>query len=382
MTRGQIEDVDALVIGGGIAGASVAAELAADLSPHARVVLLEREAQPGLHATGRSAALFTTTYGPPVIRALSRASRGVFAAAHPGLDHPLTRPRGVLFVATAAQAAAAAAVAAEMPDALRPLDAAAARAAVPLLRPGVIASALHEAGAADIEVESLHRLCLRRLSAAGGRVETRAEVTAIARDGAAWRVEAAGRTLRAPLLVNAAGAWADEVARRAGVRPVGLVPKRRTALLVALPDGVDAAAWPLVVDVEERFYFKPDAGRLLLSPADATPSPPCDARPEEIDIAICIDRVQAVLDLPVRRVLHSWAGLRSFVADGSPVAGFAPDAPGFFWLAGQGGYGIQSAPALARTAAALALGRPVPPDIAAEGVTAAALAPDRPSLGA
>ncbi len=372
----QGEDADVVVIGGGIAGASVAAELSAD----ARVFLIEQETQPGYHATGRSAALFTTAYGPSTIRALSRASAGFFAAAHSGLDHALTRPRGVLFIARADQAAAMAALRAEMAGAVAPVSPAAARDRVPLLRPEAVAEAMEEPGAADIDVESLHRLFLRRLAAAGGRLVTGNEVMELARDGARWRIETPASTLRAAVVVNAAGAWADVIAGRAGVRPLGLTPKRRTAVLVDLPAGIDASNWPMVLDVQERFYARPDAARLLLSPADATPSAPCDARPEELDVAICIDRVQRALDLPVRRIAHAWAGLRSFLADGVPVAGFAADAPGFFWLAGQGGYGIQTAPALARTAAALVLGRSLPADVAAEGVEAAALAADRPGL--
>ncbi|MBS0332200.1 MAG: FAD-binding oxidoreductase, partial [Proteobacteria bacterium] len=179
------------------------------------------------------------------------------------------------------------------------------------------------------------------------------------------------------VVIDAAGAWADQVAALAGVRPVGLQPMRRTAMMLDPPPGMDIHAWPAVIDVDELFYFKPDAGRLLASPADETPSDPCDAAPEELDVAICVDRVQQAADLPVRRVVRSWAGLRSFVADRSPVIGFDDAVPGFFWLAGQGGYGVQTAVAAARTAAALARGEGVPADIAAQGVTAAALSPTR-----
>jgi len=181
-------------------------------------------------------------------------------------------------------------------------------------------------------------------------------------------------------VVNAAGAWADDLAAMAGIERIGLTPKRRTALLVDPPAGLNPDPWPMAVDIDEEFYIKPDAGKLLLSPADETPSPPCDAQPEDLDVAIAIDRIQTAFDLPVRRVAHKWAGLRSFVADKAPVVGHAPDAPGFVWLAGQGGYGIQSAPAMARTAAALTLGRPIPADIADQGVTPQALSPIRKGL--
>jgi D-arginine dehydrogenase len=367
---------DIAVIGAGIAGASVAAELAA---AGQRVVLLEAEAQPDHHTTGRSAALYTVSYGPPVIRALSRASMPGFAPAE---GPALLRPRGALFLARADQRDALAALKEELGDAVCRLDADDARARLPILRPDYAVAALLDASAADIDVDALHRGYLRRLAASGGALRCRAGVTGLARNGAGWRIEAGGAVLEAGIVVNAAGAWADAVARMAGVAPVGLVPKRRTALLVAPPPGMRPDAWPMGIDAEEQFYLKPEAGQLLLSPADETPSAPCDAQPEELDVAICIDRIQTAFDLPVRRIAHKWAGLRSFVADGAPVVGHDPDAPGFFWLAGQGGYGIQSAPAMARTAAALALGRALPGDIVAEGVSAEALAPRRATLAA
>lgn len=375
-----MESWDVAVIGAGIAGASVAAELAA---AGARVLVLEREAQPGYHTTGRSAALFTVAYGPPVIRALSRASASQFnAPPDAARPHPLLRPRGALFIARSDQAAALATLQAELGSAASPVDGAEARARLPILRPGYVSAALLDHSAADIDVDALHRTYLRVLAANGGAQRNAAEVLGLSRDGAGWRIETRTGALHADIVVNAAGAWADTIAAMAGVAPVGLVPKRRTAMLVAPPEGHNPDGWPMIVDIDEQFYMKPDAGKLLLSPADETPSPPCDAQPDEMDVAICIDRIQAVFDLPVRRIEHKWAGLRSFVADKCPVAGFAPDAPGFFWLAGQGGYGIQSAPALARTAAALALGRAIPDDIASQGVSAGALAPRRQALAA
>lgn len=373
-----MESFDVIVIGAGIAGASVAAELAAT----ARVALLERESQPGYHTTGRSAALYTTTYGPPVIRGLTRASGPTFhAPPDDEIPHPLLHPRGLLFIARADEADALQAMEDELRGAATRVQSDEARALMPLLREDYLHAALHDPTASDIDVDALHRLYLRRLTAAGGVLHNDAEVSALERDGEDWRVETRRGPMRAPVVVNAAGAWADALAGMAGAAPVGLTPKRRTALLVAPPDGMSPGDWPMVVDVNEAFYAKPDAGKLLLSPADETPSPACDAQPEELDVAICVDRIQTAFDLPVPRIEHKWAGLRSFVADKVPVAGYAPDAPGFFWLAGQGGYGIQSAPALARTAAALVLERPVPDDIAAEGVTADALSPARPGLG-
>lgn len=368
---GELRQVQVLVVGAGIAGASVAAELAA---AGASVALLEAESRPGYHTTGRSAALYTNAYGPAVIRALTRASGPAFTGSDAA---PLLRPRGAVFLAREEQREALVALADELGPAVRRLDPAPAAALLPLLRPGYLAAALIDEGAADIDVDALHQRYLRQLVAAGGVLCTDAPVQALERDGAGWLAQVPQGAWRADMVVNAAGAWADQLARLAGLRGVGLVPMRRTAVLVDAPAGHAPDHWPMAIDVDEQFYIKPDAGKLLLSPADETPSPPCDASPDEWDVAVAIDRVQLAFDLPVRRIAHKWAGLRSFVADKCPVAGFAPDAPGFFWLAGQGGYGIQSAPALARLAAAMLLGQPMPADIADQGVSQAALAPER-----
>lgn len=365
---------DIIVIGAGIAGASVAAELA---GPQ-KVLLLEREAQPGYHTTGRSAALYTVAYGPPVIRALTRAS-GAYFTAPPGGEPSFLSPRGVVFVARQDQVQALEDQRADLGDAVTPLTAAEVAEAVPLLRAGYAVAGLYDAGASDIDVGRLHQHYLTRLRSAGGVLQCKAEVTALTHDGG-WQVDTSQGRFSAPLIVNAAGAWADRIAALADVPPAGLVPKRRTALIVAPPEGSDIGALPLVVDAQEDFYLKPEAGQLLISPADATPSAPCDAQPEEMDIALCVDRIETAFDIQIRRIGHKWAGLRSFMPDGDPVAGFDPRAEGFFWLAGQGGYGIQTAPALARAAAALVQGKALPADIAAEGVSAAALARTRPGL--
>jgi D-arginine dehydrogenase len=371
------DSFDVIVIGGGIAGASVAAELASDRS----VALLEAEAQPGYHSTGRSAAVFMPSYGPPLIRALTRASRGFFESPPADIAHPLLHHRGALFIAREDQRPALARMAAEQPEVTPVL---APRDAVPLLREDYAAAALHDPHASDLDVAALHQHCLRRFRAAGGTLVPGAPAGALRRAAGHWQVETPAGTFAAPVVVNAAGAWADAVARLAGVRPLGLVPKRRTAMIVdpppdpALTAGLDA--WPLVVDIDEAFYLKPEAGKLLVSPADATPTDPCDVQPEELDVAIGVDRIERAFALSVRRIERRWAGLRSFLPDGDPAAGYAPDAEGFFWLAGQGGYGIQSAPALARAAAALVRGAPLPEDIRAEGATAEALSPARPTL--
>lgn len=373
------EHVDYVVIGAGIAGASVAAELAANGS----VLLLERENQPGYHTTGRSVALFSQVYGPDQIRALSRASSGFYQNPPPGFtEHELVHRRPVALMGRSDQADT---VRAEFEQVRGRGDVSLItgnqlREMMPLLREGYAACALLENDAADIEVHALHQGYLRQLRERGGQLQTTSEVLGLSNANGRWSIETNQGRLYASTVINAAGAWADEIAGLAGTSRVGLVPKRRTALIVDAPEGHADNQWPMVVDIDEQFYLKPDAGKLLLSPADETPSPPCDAQPEEIDIAICIDRVQQAFDLDVRHIGNRWAGLRSFVADGVPVVGYAEDVPGFFWLAGQGGYGIQTAPAMARVAAALIKDDQIPDDIAEEGVDIARLSPLRRTL--
>jgi D-arginine dehydrogenase len=366
---------DLLIIGSGIAGAGAAYELADD----ARVLLLEREEVHGHHTTGRSAALYIETYGNAVIRGLTRASRAFFEGPPAGFcDYPLLTPRGCLNIARADQLEALAAATAEAGEVAVPLGRDAVLDLVPVLRPDYVAAGLLEPSAMDADVAALHQGFLKGARARGAEIRTGCEVAAIERRAGGLRVTcASGETFEAAVVVNAAGAWADRIAALAGAAPVGLQPLRRTALIVEAPAGVETRAWPAVIDVDEQFYFKPDAGRILASPADETPSEPCDAWADEMDVAICVERIQAAADIPVRRIVRSWAGLRSFVADRSPAVGFDAEVPGFFWLAGQGGYGVQTAPAAARVAAALARGGPIPADIADEGVTAEDLSPAR-----
>ncbi len=365
------------IVGAGIAGASAGYNLAS-AGP---TLLLEREGQPGYHSTGRSAALYTETYGNRVIRGLTLASRPFFEAPPAGFaEHPLLTPRGTLVIARADQREKLAASLAES-KAILPsvegVDGARAAALCPTLRPGYVVSAFYEEDARDMDVHAIHQGFLRGFRAAGGRLVCDAEVTRLSRNGAGWTITTRAGTFTADVIINAAGAWADVLARMAGAKPVGLVPKRRTAVTIEPPAESGFRSWPAVIDVDEQFYWKPDAGQLILSPADETPVEPQDIQPEEMDIAICVDRVDQATTLAIRRVLRKWAGLRSFVRDKSPVAGFAPEAPGFFWLAGQGGYGIMTSPAMGRVAAALAQQKPLPDDIAAHGVTAADLAPQR-----
>ncbi len=344
---------DVLVVGAGIAGASAAFALSRE---GIRVVLLERESQPAYHTTGRSAALFIKSYGNATIRRVTVASEAFYTSPPAGFaEVPLLTPRGFMFIARLDQRERLEeelAFARRFVPAARLVDAEEARHILPLLRPGYAVAAMLDPEARDLDVGAIMGGYLRGLRAGGGEVFCDAEVLDLRREGGVWRVESRAGRFEAPVLVNAAGAWADALAELAGLAPLGLVPRRRTAFLVDAPPGMEMGAWPLVADVEEQFYIKPDAGRVLCSPADETPSPPCDAAPEELDIAIAIDRIQRAFDLPIRHVRHKWAGLRTFAPDKTPVLGFDPRADGFFWLAGQGGYGIQTAPAMAELVAA------------------------------
>lgn len=359
-----------------MAGASVASELARE----GQVLLLEMESQPGYHTTGRSAAVFAPIYGPLPIRALTRASEAFFRAPPDGFtDHALFSPRAILMPAREDQISQLTAMLSDLSgDAqVERLDARQIQEVQPLLRAGYAAAGMLDLNGQDIDVHALHRGFLNAYSLLGGSLITNAAVTDMKRTGGCWRLNVGDEVYSAPIVVNAAGAWADLVGTMAGAETIGLVPKRRTALMIAAPAGRDTRALPITVDIDEQFYLKPDAGRLLISPANEDPEMPSDVQPDEMDIAICIDRIERAFDLNVRRIEHKWAGLRSFVADKAPVAGLSDQAEGFVWLAGQGGYGIQTAPALARFGAALALGQPVPQDILDQGLDPALIAPAR-----
>ncbi|WP_339440505.1 FAD-dependent oxidoreductase [Pseudomonas proteolytica] len=369
---------DFAIIGGGIAGASLAYRLAGEAS----VVVLERESQPGYHATGRSAAMFMEAYGTAQIQALTRASRAFYEQPPAGFtEHALLEPRGCLYVASHEQQAllhktfdshqaSAANVAL--------IDREQALALVPCLRPEVIAGAMLETEARDLDVHALHQGFLRAMRRAGGVLQCDAQLSSATRQGRHWLLTLAdGRQLHARNLVNAAGAWADEVAQQCGVAPIGLQPCRRTAFTFDGPEGLDFANWPAVIGIDESFYFKPDAGQLLGSPANADPVPPQDVMPEELDIATGIYHIEAATSLSIRRPRHSWAGLRSFVPDGDLVVGWDERCEGFFWLAAQGGYGIQSAAGVSQLACALLLDQPLPEALRRQGVEPQRMAPAR-----
>jgi D-arginine dehydrogenase len=371
-------EADFLIIGGGIAGASAAFELAA---AGARVIILERESQPGYHSTGRSAAVFTEIYGNAVIRALTVASGRFFLNPPDGFgDHPLLLPRPLIMIGREDQrheVEKLRALAVQLVPNLRILECDEVLQRLPVLSRDYVACGLLEPNSSDMDVNSIHTGFLRGARARGSQIVSRAEVVGMDRGQGGWTVRTTAGNFQGRHVINAAGAWADVVAEQAGVRPIGLVPKRRTAFTFSFDPPAPVSNWPTVIDISEQFYFKPEAGRLLGSPADETPSPPCDAQPEELDIAIAIDRISAATTVSVRTVDSRWAGLRSFVADKTPVVGFDDDADGFFWLAGQGGYGIQTSAAMGRLAAALACGRDVPADLVALGVSADLVSPRR-----
>lgn len=372
---------DVVVIGAGMAGASAAWAL----SEHADVLLVEQEAHAGHHATGRSAAVLSETSGTPLTCALAAASRP-FLAAPPRdfVDHPLVSPRGLLWVGQPGDEAALDALADEGSRHARGvgrIGGDACTALFPPLRPGPASvGGVHEPDACAVDVALLLQGYLRGLRRRGGAVRLAAgAVRGSRRTGTAWVVELASEAGEAEVscraVVNAAGAWGDAVARRFGVAPLGLRPLRRTACIVPAPDG--AADWPLVMDVAGRFYCEPETGGLLVSPADEAPSEPCDARPDELDVALGLERLAEATTLRPVHVRRAWAGLRTFSPDRSPVAGEDPDHIGFYWLVGQGGAGIKTAPALAALTAALVLGRELPQEVVARGLDAASLSPAR-----
>ena len=348
-----METVDIIVIGGGIAGIGAAAWLADGAS----VVVLEKEDAPGRHSTGRSAAIFIKNYGNQVLRHLNQASAPFFLHPEGIAETSLLSARGELIVASKDQLDDLA-LYLEDSDGLETITAEEAIEMAPLLRREWVHKAAYEKDAQDIDVDRLLQGCLRQAKSFGARLVTDAAVTALAHDKGIWRVGTEKGEFKAPVIINAAGAWAGQLASLAGIEeaPV-LTPLRRSAALVAPPAGMDARGWPLVVSAREDWYVKPEAGKLLISPAEEDPVEPHDAWADDLVLAQGIDRAEKAVALNVRRIEHSWAGLRTFTEDHTPLVGFDKRASGFFWLAGQGGYGIQTSPALSRLAADLCLGR-------------------------
>ncbi|MFC5993428.1 NAD(P)/FAD-dependent oxidoreductase [Pseudonocardia hispaniensis] len=372
---------DLVVIGGGIAGVSIGYELAATR----RVLVVEAEPTLAVHSTARSAATYIPGHGVPAVRALIAASGPRFARLAEELDAPpLLSPRPVLWAAFDDEGERAVerllAERAGEPGAPVPVEAGEAVRRCPVLRPAAVRAAGLTVASADLDAMALHQAYVRGLRRRGAAVRSDSPVTGLAPTGSGWRVRIGGGDhIDVPDVVDAAGAWADALAVLAGVRPIGLTPLRRTIALARVPEPdrlrpPDGSALPMVIEVGERFYFKAETGHLLVSPGDETPAEPGDARPTDVDVALALERVQAVTTLGLRSIQTAWAGLRSFVPDRGPVVGSWPEHPGFHFFAAQGGSGIESAPALAALGAAVVTGAPVPTDV---GVDPAAVSPSR-----
>jgi D-arginine dehydrogenase len=370
---GNIQTSDIIVIGAGIAGVSAAAELAAD----ARVTILEMEQQPGYHATGRSAAYFAAAYGKKVIQEITACCEPFLRDPPDGFtEAELFRPRDCMYFGRDDQLEKLLGMQADNPR-LQFVDARTVCERVPVLSPDYIHGAMWDPKGGDLDVDALLQGFLRQFRRRGGQLLADHCVTRLERQAGTWKVTAGGEQFEAPVVVNAAGAWVERVAAMAGLGSLGIQPLRRTALTIPAPDGVDVRDWPEMVDADEEFYFKPDAGQILISPADETPSDPCDAQPEELDIATGVYRFEQATGLDIRRVNHSWAGLRTFAPDRILVAGLDPRSEGFFWLAGQGGYGVMCSPAMARLTRFLLTGAEPEGEFAAVKTYIDDVAPDR-----
>ncbi len=369
---------DFIVIGAGIAGASAAWAL----QEHGHTLLLEREPLPGHHTTGRSAAFLVESYGGPVVGRLTRAGRSFFEKPPEGItETQLVSPVPVLWIGREDQLASLERerkAGIEAGARLENIDVSDAIELCPVLRPDYVAGAVIERGAMHIDVAAVLEAFLRGFRARGGQLETRAGVEAIERVGDGWRVRTEAGAFEGGVIVNAAGAWCDRIAELAGAQPIGLRPLRRTAITFDPPEGHDVTHWPCVIDADEDFYFKPEGrGQILASPCDETPSEPCDAHPEDEDIARAAAAVERASTIEVKHLVGRWAGLRSFSPDRNPVIGMAQDRPGLFWLAGQGGFGIMTSPAAARAACGLIVDQRLPDDLLALGLEEAALSPAR-----
>lgn len=365
---------DFAIIGSGISGSAAASELATLGS----AVLLEAESTPGFHSTGRSAAMYTPNYGPELVRRISRLSYP-FLSNPPAdfTEQPLLSPRGMIHVAPDGGEQDLERLMAEGEPDRKVLTIEQTMQLAPFLRADRLAGAVYEGGVADMDVDALHQGFLRRFKHRGGTLLTDARVTQLSRSPTGWEVVAGGEELTAGIIINAAGAWAQSIGELAGCEPIGLQPKRRTAILVDAPEGLDLNDAPLIDFTQVDNYIKPEVGQLMVSPGDATPVAAQDVQPEDMDVAVLVDWLERETQLEVRRVNHQWAGLRSFVADDCPVVGFDPSVEHFFWLAGQGGFGIMMSESLGRASAHLIRTGQLPEDFQQAGITAAMLSGDR-----
>lgn len=371
---------DVMVIGGGIAGVSIGFEL----SKTGTVCLLEMESTLAYHTTGRSAATFLETYGGPEIRALTTGSRHFLENLPEFFEAEVLSPRPLLQFAKQGRGSVIEQLHADVlplvPDAelLAPEEVA---KLFPLVQPGYVERGMYEPGAMEIDVAGLHQGYVRGLRANKGEIVKDAQVVGLTREGDLWEVKTAdGETRSAAAVIDAAGAWGDVVAELAGAKPVGLMPLRRTIFMVNSPEGAGTKDLPIFGDIDQGFYVKPEGAQFLCSPADETPCPPSDAKADQLEIARAIDEINAATTINARSVTTAWAGLRSFVPDRNFVVGPDPDVPGFHWFIGQGGYGIQTAPAAAMAGAALVRGEELPADLVSRGLEAAKLAPHRPGM--
>lgn len=365
---------DVVVIGAGLIGASAACQLA----EHRSVALVEQESRAGYHSSGRSAAVLLSPYGGPLAQALTDVSREFLHRPPAGFtSYPLTSPRGAIFVANEQQL--------ELLNHWRPVEQGAVQMLsgaqvaqrVPIMNPASIASAVWLPDVEDIDAAALLNGYLKMFRARGGDLLLDSQVQAIARESNCWRLSLASGEIRGTTIVNAAGAWADQIASLAGGASKSLVPTRRTMVLVDGPADIDVRGWPLVADAAESFYFKPEGGRLAVSPADRSPVAPQDVQPDEWDIAVAIERLEAATSLRVRNVASRWAGLRTFAPDEEPLIGFDPELPDFVWAAGFGGYGVQAAHAAGGCCQSLLSGEPLPENFTTAGVDLDRLSPRR-----
>ncbi|MER9731815.1 FAD-dependent oxidoreductase [Mesorhizobium sp. M0217] len=373
----SVETADFIVVGAGIAGASVAYEL----SLQGKVIVLEMESSPGYHSTGRSAAVMSENYGPALWSRLVTASRAFLETPPDGFtDVPLVTPRGALFLARDGEQAQLAAQADELLSRGASIELTSSEEALrfcPVIRTSEFVSALYEPDCMDIDTNALLTGYLKMLRARGGRLVTNGKVEVLERSGNVWRISTPSGSFEAPVVINAAGGWVQEIASLAGLPYRNVVPFRRTAVVFDPPSGSSIQSWPMTFDVAETFYFKPEAGRIMVSPVDMAMSEPCDAQADELEVAIAIERIHTYTTMEVRTVKHKWGGLRTFAPDHEPVIGRDAEEPSFIWLAGQGGNGVMGGAAAARLAASFALNAEIPPDIAALGITTENVSPGR-----